>query len=260
MKVFGKSDIGNIRKANEDLFGTKLIADNAVLAVVCDGMGGLDLGDVAAEVALTSFGETVTRLCSSHIKDRRLSLSDTQADFILNNAVTIANNRVIEKQEEIDVSEGMGTTLVAALIIDGGKKISWANIGDSRLYTVDSRDILQVSKDHSYVQYMIDQGKLTLEEARKSKKKNLITKAIGIDVTCSPDVDTFPLSAEEIKETKILLCTDGFSNSVSEEECMSITMNPSLSTEQKVNTLIELAKKNDGSDNITLVMIDLSGD
>ncbi|MBQ7293239.1 MAG: serine/threonine-protein phosphatase [Clostridia bacterium] len=260
MKVFGKSDIGNVRKANEDVFGTKLIADNALIAVVCDGMGGLDLGDVASELAMRTFIETVERLCASHIKKRRLSLSDTEADLILQNAVTVANNRIIAKQEELDVSEGMGTTLVAALIVDGGKRISWANIGDSRLYTVDSRDILQVSKDHSYVQYMLDQGKLTLEEAKKSKKKNLITKAIGIDVTCSPDTDTFPLSSDEVKETKILLCSDGFSNSVSEEECMAITMNPSLSTEQKVNSLIELAKKNDGSDNITLIMIDLNGD
>lgn len=260
MKVFGKSDIGNIRKANEDVFGTKLIADNALLAVVCDGMGGLDLGDVAAKLALSSFTEIIERLCASHIKDRRLSLSDTEADFILKNAITVANNRVIAKQEEIDVTEGMGTTLVAALVVDGGKKISWANIGDSRLYTVDSRDILQVSKDHSYVQYMLDCGKMTLEEAKRSKKKNLITKAIGIDTVCSPDTDTFPLTPSEINETKILLCSDGFSNSVSEEECMSIVMDNSMSAEEKVNTLIELAKKNDGSDNITLIMIDLNGD
>lgn len=256
MKVFGKSDIGTVRKVNEDAFGIKEIADNALLAVVCDGMGGLDLGDIASKLALESFCEIVERLCLPHIKNGKLTLSDKEADLILFNAVTVANNRVISKQEEADVSEGMGTTLVAALIVDGGRKISWANIGDSRLYTVDPRDMLQVSKDHSYIQYMLDQGKMTLEEAQKSKKKNLITRAIGIDVTCEPDIDTFPLSIREIEETKILLCSDGFSNAVSEEECSKIALS-SASVEKKVEKLVELAKKNNGSDNITLIMIEL---
>lgn len=257
MKVFGKTDIGNVRKVNEDAFGIREIADNAILAVVCDGMGGLDLGDVASKLALESFSDIVERLCASHIKKGKLSLSEKEADLILFNAVTVANNKVISKQEEVDVSEGMGTTLVAALIQDGGKKISWANIGDSRLYTVDPNDILQVSKDHSYIQYMIDQGKMTLAEAKTSKKKNLITRAIGIDVTCEPDIDTFPLSDEEIAQTKILLCTDGFSNSVSEEECSRIALNNSQSVEKRVDKLVALAKKNNGSDNITLIMIEL---
>lgn len=257
MKVYGKSDIGNVRKVNEDAFGIKEIAENALLAVVCDGMGGLDLGDVASKLALESFIEIVERLCEPHIKKGKLSLSEKDVDLIFFNAVTIANNRVINKQEEVEISEGMGTTLVAALIQDCGKKISWANIGDSRIYTVDSRDVLQVSKDHSYIQYMIDLGKMTLEESKKSKKKNLITRAIGIDVTCEPDIDTFPLGAQEIPDTKILLCSDGFSNSVSEEECSSIALDPTLEVEEKVDRLVELAKKNNGSDNITLIMIEL---
>ena len=257
MKVFGKSDIGTVRKVNEDAFGIKSIADNALLAVVCDGMGGLDLGDVASKLALESFTETVERLCEPHIENGKLSISEKEANLILFNAVTVANNSVISKQEEVDISEGMGSTLIAALIQDGGKKISWANIGDSRLYTVDSRDILQVSKDHSYVQYMLDQGKMTLAEAKKSKKKNLITRAIGIDVICEPDVDTFPLSVQETEETKIILCSDGFSNSVSEKECSKIALSDSLDVEEKVEKLIALAKKNNGSDNITLIMIEL---
>ena len=257
MQIFGKSDIGNVRKVNEDSFGIMQIADNAMLAVVCDGMGGLDLGDVASKLALESFCNVVSRLCDSHIENGRLTLSDREADLILFNAVTIANNKVISKQEEVEISEGMGTTLIAALIVDDGRKISWANIGDSRLYTVDDRDILQVSKDHSYVQYMIDQGKMTLEEAKKSKKKNLITRAIGIDATCDPDVDTFPLSSDEVAKTKLLLCSDGFSGSVSEEECSRIALDGSLSVEEKVDKLIDLAKKNNGSDNITLIMAEL---
>lgn len=257
MKVFGKSDIGNVRKVNEDAFGIKEIADNALLAVVCDGMGGLDLGDVASKLALETFTEIVERLCQPHIKNGKLSISEKDADLILFNAITVANNRVINKHEEEDISEGMGTTLVAALIQDSGKKISWVNIGDSRLYTVDSRDILQVSKDHSYIQYMIDQGKMTLAEAKKSKKKNLITRAIGIDVTCEPDIDTFSLSTQEIEETKILLCSDGFSNAVSEKECSKTALSASLEVSEKVEMLVELAKKNNGSDNITLIMIEL---
>lgn len=258
MKIFGKTDIGNVRKANEDAFGIKAIASNAVLAVVCDGMGGLNFGDVAAKLALQSFTDTVVRLCAPHVKNGKLSLSESEAALILTNAITVANNRVVNKQEEIDVSEGMGTTLVAALVQNGGSQISWANIGDSRLYTVDSRDMLQVSKDHSYIQYMLDRGKLTLEEAKKSKKRHLITRAIGIDVYCEPDVDTFPLSAEEVTDTKIILCSDGFSNSLDEKECAKTVMNPALTVEEKVNALIDTAKRNDGNDNITLIMIELA--
>ena len=215
------------------------------------------MGDVASKLALESFGDAVWRLCQSHIKNGKLALNEKEANLILSNAVTIANNRVVSKHEEVELSEGMGTTLVAALILDGGRKISWANVGDSRLYTVDSRDILQVTKDHSYIQYMIDLGKMTLEEAKKSKKRNLITRAVGIDLDCKPDIDTFPLSAQEIKETTVILCSDGFSNAVSEEECSKIVLTTSLTIREKVETLIELAKKNNGSDNITLIMVKL---
>lgn len=257
MTYFGKSDVGNVREANEDCFLIKEIAENALLAVVCDGMGGLDSGDIASSLASVSFSMTIERLTKPFTKDGILKLNDNEAFIILSNALTVANNKVISKEEEINAIDGMGTTLVAALIIDGGKQISWINIGDSRLYTVDSRDILQVSKDHSYIQYMIDIGKLTLEESKKSKKKNLITKALGIEEECEPDIDTFTLRDEEVKDTSILLCSDGFSNSVSEEECSTIVKNKSMTAEEKVNTLIDLAKKNDGSDNITLILVEL---
>lgn len=257
MTYFGKSDVGNVRKTNEDCFLIKEIAENALLIIVCDGMGGLDSGDIASSLASTSFLQTVERLAKPFTKNERLSLTDSEAYIILSNALTVANNKVIAKEEAINATGGMGTTLVSALILDGGKQISWINIGDSRLYTVDSRDILQVSKDHSYIQYMIDIGKLTLEESKKSKKKNLITKAIGIEEECEPDIDTFALRDEEIKDTSILLCSDGFSNSVSEEECSAIVKDGSMTAEEKVNTLIDLAKKNDGSDNITLVLVEL---
>lgn len=257
MRYFGMSDVGNVRKTNEDCFLIKEIAKNALLAVVCDGMGGLDCGDLASSLASSSFLSTVERLIKPFTNDGILKLDDSEAYIILSNALTVANNRVIAKEEEINAVEGMGTTLVAALILNGGKQISWINIGDSRIYTVDSRDILQVSKDHSYVQYMIDIGKLTLEESKKSKKKNLITKAVGIEDECEPDIDTFTLRDEEIRDTSILLCSDGFSNSVSEEECSAIVMDPSLTTEKKAEILVDLAKKNDGSDNITLILVEL---
>ena len=259
MKIFGKSDIGKVRKANEDAFGIRKIADNAILAVVCDGMGGLDFGDVASKLTLDTFSEVVSRLCASHISNGILTLDDSEIEIIFNNAALVANNRVLSKQEALDATGGMGSTLIAALIRDGGRLISWANVGDSRLYTVDHRDILQVSKDHSYVQLMLDCGKMTLEESKKSKKRHLITKAIGLDDELYvPDVDTFPLSAEEIKDTKILLCSDGFSSGVSEEECMEISLDTSLSAEERLDKLINLAKTNDGSDNITLIFIDLN--
>ncbi|MBQ1244354.1 MAG: serine/threonine-protein phosphatase [Clostridia bacterium] len=261
MKIIGKSDIGKVRRLNEDSFGIREIAKGAFLVAVCDGMGGLDCGDIASKLTLDSFMDVVQRLCRTHIKDGVLSLLDEEIEYIFTNAALIANQRVLGKQEEIDVQSGMGSTLVAAMIRDNGRLISWANVGDSRFYTIDSRDILQVSKDHSYVQHMIDLGKMTLEESRRSKKRHLITKAIGLDeILYQPDVDTFALSPEERAETKIILCSDGFSDAVSEEECYAIAMDPELSLEQKADALVELAKSNDGSDNITLIIADLGED
>ena len=259
MKHFGISDVGNVRTVNEDSYTVTAVADNALLAVVCDGMGGLSCGDIASKLALDSFVDAVNRLCRGRIREGRLALSDRDADLILANAASRANSVVMDYRREHEEIDRMGTTLVAALVIDldGHATVSWVNIGDSRIYTVDQRDILQVSRDHSYVQYLVDTGEITYAEAKHHPKSNIITRAIGIGDDIEPDVDTFPLSGEECAMTHVFLCSDGFSGSLDEDACMAKINDPSKDVTEKATELVNEIKRIDGSDNITLIMIDL---
>ena len=259
MKYFAISDVGNVRKVNEDSYSVSSLADNALLAIVCDGMGGLSCGEVASSLAVETFRETVERLCRGRVKDGILTLPERDANLILANAATRANHAVMDYHRAHAEIESMGTTLVAALIVDlGGKaSVSWISLGDSRIYTVDHRDILQVSRDHSYVQYLVDTGEITYEEAKHHPRSNVITRAIGIGDDIEPDVDTFPLSPEECAMTHVFLCTDGFSGSLDEDDCMKKINDPEKTAEEKATELVAHIKKIDGSDNITLVLIDL---
>ena len=259
MKYFALSDVGKVRAVNEDSYTVKPLADNAILAVVCDGMGGLSCGEVASKLALDAFCDAVTRLCGGRIRGGKLFLEEKDAYLILANAASRANSAVMNYRGEHPDLGDMGTTLVAAIVCDlaGCASVSWINVGDSRIYTVDHRDILQVSRDHSYVQYLVDTGEITYEEAKGHPKSNVITRAIGIGDDIEPDIDTFPLSGPECAMTHIFLCSDGFSGSLDEADCMSRINDPATDVEQKAKFLVNQAKEKDGSDNITLIVIDL---
>ena len=256
MNFFGKSDIGNSRENNEDRFGVYPIGDNAYLFAVCDGMGGENAGEIAAHMALSAFSETVLAICKLHLKENKLSLTLREAELILANAAERANSILLSYEETHSECRGMGTTLVAALVCDR-ESIAWLNLGDSRLYTIDQKDILQVSKDHSYLQYMIDTGELTAKEAEKSPIRNLITRAVGIDKEVSPDVDLFELSPSEWEETTLLLCSDGLSGHLPEQTCMSIANRRDISLSERAELMLEEAKKNGSTDNITLILVEL---
>ncbi len=256
MNYFGKTDIGVSRDNNEDCFGIYEIGGNAVLFAVCDGMGGENAGEIASRLALDAFSETVLAFCHLHLKNEMLTLSLREAELIFYNAAEYANHILLEHQKKHPEHAGMGTTLVAALVCDG-KSIAWINLGDSRLYTIDQKDILQVSKDHSYLQYMIDTGEITAAEAQNSPARNLITRAVGIEKEVSPDIDLFELSDEETAETALLLCSDGLSGALPEDECMTIANRRDLSPEQKADLMIKGAIKHGSTDNITLILVEL---
>ena len=256
MNYFGKTDIGVSRDNNEDCFGIYEIGNNAALFAVCDGMGGESAGEIASRLALDAFSETVLSICNLHLKNGTLSLTLREAELIFHNAADHANHVLLEHQKQHPEHEGMGTTLVAALVCDGNT-VAWLNLGDSRLYTIDQKDILQVSKDHSYIQYMIDTGELTAAEAKNSPARNLITRAVGIEKEVSPDIDLFLLSDEEMAETTLLLCSDGLSGALPEAECMEIAGRRDLSLEQKADLMIKGALGHGSTDNITLILVQL---
>ena len=145
MNYFGMSDVGKVRDHNEDCFDIVSLADNALLAVVCDGMGGLACGEIASRLALDTFIDTVKRICALKISENKLVLSDREAYLVLSNAATRANYAVLDYRREHPECGEMGTTLVAAIICRGheGATVSWINIGDSRLYPIPTSELTE---------------------------------------------------------------------------------------------------------------------
>ena len=255
MFFYGKSDIGKRRPSNQDSFFTRRIADNAVLCVVCDGMGGAAGGNIASEITVKAFSEYLINALSDALQDGRLITDALSIDELYPSAASEANRRVYERAEADPSLQGMGTTLVAALIADS--TLFAANIGDSRLYLITRSEMKQISHDHSFIQYLIDIGQLTPEEARNSPSRNIITRAVGHDAEI--ETDTFTVDLGAYPEGCVLLCSDGLTNYLSEEKIASVLREKTAGEDglrRKVDRLIDLANENGGGDNVTAVAIE----
>ncbi|MFY9381227.1 MAG: Stp1/IreP family PP2C-type Ser/Thr phosphatase [Eubacteriales bacterium] len=256
---YGKTDTGRVRGMNQDCFETAQLGDSTLFFIVCDGMGGARGGEVASSLACATALKAVKAKFSSAAskssgkdkdkgknKDKSSSITD-----ILVGAVEAANKAVYKRAKSDPTLLGMGTTLVAALIM---KDMLYAvNIGDSRLYLFTENEIKQITRDHSYVQYLVDLGLLTSEQAAVSSHKNIVTRVVGTDKNVVPDTFTISLSEGD----KILLCSDGLSNYLDRTELRNTVLASGISTEEKVNELIRLANEKGGGDNITAVLIEL---
>lgn len=246
MVCSGRTDIGLKRKSNQDCFRIHA-TKRYTAAVVCDGMGGAKGGSVASRTAAAAFMKNIKTSFASLDKER---MTTGDIDRILVNALNLANTAVYEKAGTSDSYEGMGTTLVAAVCMDGKAYI--VNTGDSRLYAVRGGEIVQVTKDHSFVQFLVDSGAISESEAANHPQKNIILKVVGVSE--STECDVFNLASFDY----LLLCTDGLSNLVSKEEIFDILTN-GLDDDTKLNILIDIANERGGSDNITAVVLDGKG-
>ena len=237
MKAYAKTDKGVKRTTNQDYVFCSMQAIGKLpnIFIVADGMGGHKAGDFASRYTVEKFLEAVK--CSR--ADNPIS--------ILEEAVNSANLALIEKSVESIDLEGMGTTLVVATII--GRSLYIANIGDSRLYIVNN-GILQITRDHSLVEEMINIGEIDRKDARTHEKKNIITRAIGADSEVVPDIFEIEYSKDDI----VLMCSDGLSNMIEDEEILLI-VNQGENLEDIVGNLIETANKNGGKDNISVVLV-----
>ncbi len=238
MKTFAITDIGQKRSVNQDyLYTSELSVGNLPnLFMVADGMGGHKAGDVASRC-------TVERV-ESHIR----SDSDTNPVRILRSAIEYANEKLLlQARENVDLS-GMGTTLVAAVVIDDCLYV--ANVGDSRLYIVGD-DITQITRDHSLVEEMVRKGAIHRSEARFHPKKNIITRAIGVKEQVEADFFDVRLKPDDT----ILICSDGLTNMVDDEE-ICILMHQQMDVAGKAEKLVKTANENGGKDNISVVIIE----
>lgn len=252
----GLSDIGMKRSTNQDNFKIKEYDSGAVLGVVCDGMGGAAGGQIASGIAADIFVSRIDALMDTVGENSREPDENLVAEALLD-GVYCANSEIFERAGREPELEGMGTTLVASLII--GDKIYTVNVGDSRMYLSDCDKIVQITHDHSYVQYLVDIGKMTEAQARESVNKNIITRAVGTEAEIEPDIYLTEIErGEKDEKIHIILCTDGLTNHVPPDRIHSLirdTKSDGNSTELITGKLVELANKSGGSDNITVVIM-----
>lgn len=238
IRSFSITDIGKKRKLNQDYVyvSETPIGNLPNLFIVADGMGGHNAGDYASKCTV----ETIIREVRGCFEKNPVR--------ILSKAIRIANDQIRRKAGEDESLSGMGTTVVAATCL--GHYLQVANVGDSRLYIIGS-EIRQITTDHSLVEEMVRMGGIDRKAARNHPDKNIITRAIGALDTV--EIDFFH---EELKPGElVLLCSDGLTNMLEDEEIGAILKEP-VSMEEKAQRLIEAANDNGGKDNITVIIID----
>lgn len=238
MKAYAKTDIGAKRQTNQDYVFCSMqpVGSLPNLFIVADGMGGHKAGDLASRYTVEEFLEIV-----------RNSKADNPIT-VIEEAVTKANLMLIQKSKESIDYEGMGTTLVVATII--GRSVYIANVGDSRLYLINN-EIQQITRDHSLVEEMISLGEIDRKKARTHEKKNIITRAIGVDSEVVADFFEIDYSDGDI----ILMCSDGLSNMIDDDE-IKLIVNQGTDLSEITNKLIETANRNGGRDNISVVLVE----
>lgn len=253
MLFYGKTDVGRRREMNQDNFIIRKYSDDVLAAVVCDGMGGANGGNVASSIAADSFMKELDEYESAHPS----FFGESEEDILdcLSAAVTAANRAVYKLGSTEASLSGMGTTLVACIV--SGEKIYIVNVGDSRLYLAAAAEdeIEQVTHDHSYVQTLIDFGTLSPEDAKHFKLKNMITRAVGTGKTVDAD-----LFVHEMKPgTYAVLCSDGLTNHVEPEEIRDMVkeIGTNGTVESACEALIECANSRGGFDNITAVILSI---
>ena len=241
MQYWGLTDAGCVRSQNQDAFLIERLDRNTVLCVVCDGMGGAKSGNIASSLASDVFVQEVRRSYSP-------GMDQEKADLMLQGAVKLANFTVFDQAAQFEEFDGMGTTLVAVLI--RGRRVTVVNVGDSRAYGIDSDGIRQLTVDHSLVQMMVDRGELTPEMARTYPGKNLITRAIGTEPTVMCDI----FHLEVRKGDFLLLCSDGLSNMMDEQE-MLFEIVHGVKKQFCCQRLLNIAKNRGAPDNVTSVLV-----
>lgn len=255
MRLYGKTDVGQRRKNNQDSFVIRSYADRgASLGLVCDGMGGASGGNIASALACETFIDRLDAfLMSEKVKSGKATEGDITAS--LAHAVTDANAAVFRRAEKEQNLRGMGTTLVAALVV--GNILYAVNVGDSRLYMYVRGRLTQITKDHSLVQYLLDSGKLTAEEAKNYPSRNVITRAVGTERSIEADIFSLDLSViADDPDACALLCSDGLSGYVEGDVIADIMRRTKeLGGDTAAEELISAANAAGGADNITVVLM-----
>ncbi len=241
MKAFYLTDVGKVRTHNEDSLTILKNKSGEYLMIVADGMGGHRKGEVASMIALTHLGTRFSKVDSI----------GTKLDAVnwLNDNVSEINKSILDYTKEHADSVGMGSTLVVALLTN--EYLIFGNIGDSSGYVLKNHKLHKVTKDHTLVNLLVESGNLTEEEAKFHPKKNVLMRALGAAEKC--EMDIFDV---DIKNDGIMLCSDGLTSLVSDEQIEKVLNDKELTIEEKVQTLINKCNARGGNDNISIALLE----
>lgn len=241
MQIFYKTDVGLLRRNNQDYCLCEKLSETLAWAAVCDGMGGANGGNVASSEAC----KEISRILKEELKP---DIGDDELGDLMQKAVLSANEKVFDMSCEDDDLNGMGTTVELVVVKDNVMRVVHA--GDSRVYKISGDEIDQITTDHSLVQQLVELGQITEEEARFHPSKNYITRALGVEPTLEIDCISDSFEKGEI----ILMCTDGLSNYFSADELLA-AVRSFKENEELAQGLVDIAKDCGGSDNITVAVI-----
>lgn len=240
--VVGQTDVGRKRAANEDNMGNA-ITINGLVSVVCDGMGGHVGGATASKIAVNAILENLN---TNYYDDPRIAIGES---------IDIANSAILNEAAAHPELSGMGSTCVLLIVRNG--KVYIGHVGDSRIYLIRSRRIVQLTKDHSYVQMLVDKGEITKEQAEHHPRKNEITNALGI-----PNMAPATVADDAIVPEAgdcFLLCSDGLSGMVPDATINKVISRQSeMNAQERINRLVSIANENGGVDNITAQMVEFT--
>ena len=255
MKFYGNSDVGIRRSENQDCFGIFDILPGVTVCVICDGMGGNAGGAIASRLAVDAFEDMLRETLIPDNPGDEPVLDEKSVRRALTESVCAANSTLIKKPRESGGKlDGMGTTLVALLVTEKG---AWSvNVGDSRLYRVYGDRLERLTKDHSVVQQMLDNGEITPSQAVRSPVRNIITRAVGASQVIDPDVCSVDTYSPDGSPVKFMLCSDGLYGYTDEPDLVR-TVNTASSLEEGTTGLIALANDAGGQDNITVILAEI---
>ena len=245
MEFLARTDVGKKRSNNEDSYFAKKYNDKVSLYIVADGLGGYLSGEVASSVAVKKISDYIEKNLSKFEKFDERKIAN-----ILTGAIYIANENIYALEKTDEKYKGMATTIVVVLTVNN--KVYYSSVGDSRMYYIDSdlTNIVQITKDDTYVNELIKTNVISENQAKNHPQKHILTKAIGVFKNLSVDVN---ILKEE--EGYILLCSDGVTNMMSDLDIMSVFRKNEFC--KWANKIVELANSNGGTDNITLVILKL---
>jgi len=242
MKAWGITDIGLVRRENQDSYAIcQEMPSGHLVCVVCDGMGGAAGGQVASSIGVDVYISELKKILTAEMSPEQIREASSYV-------VSLANEAIRSAAGEQEEYQNMGTTLVAAISCGSGMVVS--NVGDSRAYHITPNGITRVTKDHSLVESMVDQGAITAEEARRHPNRNLITRALSRDTDAQCDGYICTMDAGDF----LLLCTDGLVDTVSDQEILFEVVH-GAGPDDCLDRLLEISKQHGAPDNVTAVLV-----